>query len=252
MRAGLRAASVAALLALVGCGPAGLVKQFEYEEEMYLDLDGSATLIVNASVPALIALRGLPLRPEPRARLDRTALRKLFEHDGVDVTRVSRPWRRDGRRFVQVRLEVDDVRRLSAVAPFAWSTYTLEQRDGLHLYRQIVGSSRAVPVSGVGWDGSELIAFRMHLPSRIRYHNAPSRTVERGNILSWEQPMRDRLVGKPLDMEVRMEGQSILSWTLTIFGLAAAAALSLLAAAIYWVWRRGRASVTAPGPGPAA
>ena len=33
------------------------------------------------------------------------------------------------------------------------------------------------------------------VPSRIRYHNAPSRVEERGNILSWEQPLRDRLMG---------------------------------------------------------
>ena len=34
----------------------GLLKAYEYEEEMYLALDGSARLNVNASVPALVAL----------------------------------------------------------------------------------------------------------------------------------------------------------------------------------------------------
>jgi hypothetical protein len=92
----------------------------------------------------------------------------------------------------------------------------------------------------VGWDGSELIGFRMHLPSRIVYHNAPSRQVERGNILSWEQPLRARLAGTPIEMEVRMEPGSILFRTLFVFGTAAAAALALLAAAIWWVWRKGR------------
>lgn len=236
------------LLAASACGGSGgLVKQFEYEEEIYLSLDGSATVSVNASIPALIALRGLPLKPEPRARLDRTALRKLYEADGVDVTRVSRPWRRNGRRFVQVRLEVQDIRRLSQVAPFAWSTYRLESRDGQHVYRQTVGTPTGPSVPAVGWTGDELIGFRMHLPSRITWHNAPSKTVDRGNILSWEQPLRDRLAGRPVEMEVRMEGTSILYRTMIIFGLAAAAALSLLAAAIWWVWRRGRASVTSPG-----
>jgi hypothetical protein len=248
MRAGVRAASLLALLRAFACSPGGLVKQFEYEEEIYLNLDGSATVAVNASIPALIALRGLPLRPEPRARLDRAALRKLYEADGVDVTRVSRPWRRHGRRFVQVRLEVEDIRHLSAAAPFAWSQYRFDSRDGVHVYRQTVGQAAGEPIADVGWDGSELIGFRMHLPSRIVYHNAPSKSVDRGNILSWEQSLRDRLAGKPLEIDVRMEGESILYRTLAVFGLAAAAALALLAAAIYGVWRRGRASLTAPAP----
>ena len=33
------------------------------EEDLYLALDGSATLVVNASIPALVALRGLDLDP---------------------------------------------------------------------------------------------------------------------------------------------------------------------------------------------
>lgn len=248
MRAGFRAAGLLVLLMACACSSGGgLVKQFEYEEEIYLALDGSATIAVNASIPALIALRGLPLRPEPRARLDRAAVRRLFEHEGVDVTRVSRPWRRDGRRFIQVRLEVRDIRQLSAVAPFAWSTYRLESRDGAHTYRQTVGAPSGPALADIGWSGDELIGFRMHLPSRITYHNAPSKTVGRGNILAWEQPLRDRLAGKPIEMEVRMEGDSILYRTMIIFGLAAAAALSLLAVAIYWVWRRGRTTVTPPG-----
>ena len=81
--------------------------------------------------------------------------------------------------------------------------------------------------------------MRLHVPSRIEYHNAPSREVERGNILSWEQPLVDRLQGKPLRVEVRMESESILARTLTIFGLAAVAAFALLAGVVIWVRRRG-------------
>ena len=51
----------------------GLGGQYEYEEEIYLELDGSATVVVNASIPALVALRGLPLDPNPEARIDRDA-----------------------------------------------------------------------------------------------------------------------------------------------------------------------------------
>ena len=82
-------------------------KQYEYEEDLYLALDGSATLVVNASVPALVALRGidLDLTPATQSR-SRTDPRSLPVAGRPTVTRVSPPWRRAGRRFVQVRLNV--------------------------------------------------------------------------------------------------------------------------------------------------
>ena len=48
-------------------------KQYEYEEDLTIALDGSATLTVNASIPALVALRGLDRRSgrgdgRPRSR----------------------------------------------------------------------------------------------------------------------------------------------------------------------------------------
>ena len=63
-----------------------------------------------------------------------------------------------------------------------------------------------------------MVVFKMHMPSEIPYHNAPSRQTERGNILRWEQPLAARLKGEPLDVEVRMEPESILYTTLLLFG----------------------------------
>ena len=231
-----------AVVSLSACGQAGLGKQYEYEEEIYLDTDGSATVIVNASLPALVALRGLALPVDPSARFDRRSLRGLYEVEGVKVTRVSRPWRRKGRRFIQVRLEVTDITKLPASRPFSWSTYELSVRDGVMSYLQTVGAPAAGTPTNAGWDGSELVAFRLHLPSRIQYHNAPSKQVERGNILGWEQPLKTRLTGELLRLEVRMDRESILYRTVTLFALAFAAAMALLAAIIWWVVRMGRAS----------
>jgi len=90
------------------------------------------------------------------------------------------------------------------------------------------------------WQGDELVAVRLHVPAKIQFHNAPSKQVERGNIVSWEQPLKDRLAGQPLRVEVRMERNSILAWTLTIFGASAAAAAILFAGVIWWVRRKGR------------
>jgi hypothetical protein len=80
----------------------------------------------------------------------------------------------------------------------------------------------------------------MHLPSQIPYHNAPSKRVERGNILEWEQPLAERLRGVPVDVEVRMEPESILYTTLLLFGSTIVAAALVFAVVIWWVWRRGR------------
>jgi hypothetical protein len=237
-RRGVLAAAVLAACFAGACGTR-LVKQYEYEEEMYLELDGSATVMVNASIPALVALRGLDLDTNPRAPVDRETIRSAYESGAARVMRVSRPWRRDGRRFVHVRLEIDDFRQLSRVGPFSWSGYTMEQRGNEVLYRQVLGASAARPVGDVGWDGSEVVAFRLHLPARIHEHNTPSRRVERGNILAWEQPLEQRLAGTPLTLDVRMENESILYTTLTLFGAAFAAAMILLAGVVWWVMRRG-------------
>jgi hypothetical protein len=234
--------AAAVVLTLAACSSRGLARQYEYEEEVYLDADGSATVVVNASLPALVALRGLPLASESTARFDRDAVRSAFASPSSRVTRVSRPWRRGGRRFVQVRVETDDIRSLGRAAPFAWSSYAFDVDAGEVVYRQRVGPAAGSPPASARWDGREVVAFRLHLPSRIEYHNAPSREVERGNILSFEQPLADRLAGKPIDIEVRMQRGSILRRTLLVFGLAVGAALLLLAAIVWWVTKKGHAA----------
>ena len=108
---------------------------------------------------------------------------------------------------MHVRLDVDDVRRLGEAAPFAWSTYQFTRDGDLFVYRQTVGAGRGKDVGDVGWNGRELVAFRLHLPSKIRYHNTGA-SVGRGNILVWEQPLADRLRGAPLDAR-RADGDAV-------------------------------------------
>jgi hypothetical protein len=190
---------------------------------------------------------------DPTSRLDRDRIRAAYESAGASVTRVSRPWRRQGRRFVQIRVRVDDIRRLSEVAPFSWSTYELTEKKDAFLFRQTIGASalKAGTLKNVGWTGGELVAFRLHLPSRILDHNARDITgdepldVERGNILRWEQELTDRLDGRPLVIEVRMDAQSILYRTLWLFGGAFAAAVLVIAIFIWLAMRRGAAEIAA-------
>jgi hypothetical protein len=236
---------VIAPLLLVGCSGSLLKKQYEYEEELYLGLDGSATLNVNASVPALVALRGIDLNPSPRARFDRERIRGFYEGPGVTVSALNSS-RRYGRRFVHVSLDVPDVRTLEHVAPFTWSTYHFAREGDLYEFKQTVGAPTDKRLGDVGWNGSELVAFRMHLPSRIAYHNAPSHRPERGNILEWEQPLVDRLRGAPIDIDVQIETQSILARTLLLFGTTIVAAFATMALVVWWVARRGQAAGTLP------
>ncbi len=95
-------------------------------------------------------------------------------------------------------------------------------------------------VGNVGWSGAERFAIRLHLPSRVPFHNSPTRTIERGNIIVWEQPLRERLNGAPLDIQAHMEPQSILVGTLMLFGVTAALVALTFALAIWLVRRRGR------------
>lgn len=241
-------AACAVAFAVAGCGSGLFAKQYEYEEDVTLALDGSASIVVNTSIPALAMLRGLDLNLDPTVRFnaERDKIRAAYESP---VTRVNvrPPWRRAGRRYVQIRVEVDDIRKLPVAAPFAWSHYELVEKDGHHLFTQTVGASafRAGTLPNVGWSGKEIVAFRLHLPSRILEHN--SRTLEedepedvqRGNILRWEQHLSDRLDGTPIRIEVKMDSQSILYRTLWLFAGAFAAAVGLIALLLWWTIRRG-------------
>jgi hypothetical protein len=235
---------VFAALALIAatataCGGGGIFRPYEYEEEMYLSLDGSATMNVNTSVAALDALRGASLDLSPNAPLDRNAVRDYFSSPVTHVTRVT-PFRRSNRRYVHVRIDVDDVTRLGEAAPFAWSRYRFTREGNLYVYRQTIGAPARKDVGNVGWTGREIVAFRLHLPSKITYHNAGPANPKRGNILVWEETLTDRLKGQPLALDARMETQSILYRTLWLFVATFAAVAVTFALVIWWVLRRGR------------
>jgi hypothetical protein len=211
-------------------------RKYEYEEEIFLALDGSASVYVNASVPALVALRGAKLPLDPNARLDRQVVRDFYQTAVSHVANVSTS-RREGRRYVHLRIEIADIRRLSEATPFAWSTYRFQPRGGELEYTQSVLAAAGQDVGNVGWQGDELVAVRMHLPSKVTFENAPGGT-ERGNIVVWEQPLADRLKGMPLEVQARMQTESILFRTLSLFGAMMAAVAATFAVFIWFVRSR--------------
>jgi hypothetical protein len=259
LRSGRAARARAVALALVIVSSAAALscggnrffgRVYEYEEDLFLALDGSADLIVNTSIPALAALRGVNVDERSSAAL-RNRVRAAYQSSMTQVTRVSRPWNRFGRRYVQVRLHVSDIRTLNRVPPFSWSTYELTPQNGGYVFTQTIGASALRPgtLQNVGWTGEELVAFRLHLPSRITWHNArdletnETSDIQRGNILAWEQQLTDRLDGRPIAIEVRMEGQSILYRTLWLFGGAFAAAVLLIGLLVWLTMRKGAKEV---------
>jgi hypothetical protein len=102
-RRALGGAALLWTLALVSCDQSPFSRKYEYEEDIYLRLDGSATVYVNAAVPALVALRGLDLPLDPRARLDRLKGREIYTTPASRVGSVSLS-RRDNRRYVHLRI----------------------------------------------------------------------------------------------------------------------------------------------------
>ena len=139
---------------------------------------------------------------------------------------------------MHVRLDTDAVTSLAQAAPLAWSTYAFAKDGDLLAYRQTVGPPVGPPLGAAGWTGDEIVAFRLHLPSNVVFTNASAENHKRGNILVWEQSLRDRLRGEPVVLEARIESQSILSRTLLLFGATALAVLITFGGVLWLVLRR--------------
>src|SRR5262249_56657525 len=87
-RTGAALALLAALtVSGAACRTSELFKQYEYEEDVYLSLDGSATVYVNASVAALDALRGASFDTASNATIDRDRVRAWFTTPVTTVMR---------------------------------------------------------------------------------------------------------------------------------------------------------------------
>src|SRR5436190_1019555 len=270
----VRAAAVAIVLAasVAACNSRGgpLGTEYEYEEDLTLSLNGSATLVVNASISALVALRGLPLNPDPRTRGDqlKEQIQALYASPYTRVGRIS-AWTRHGRRFVGIHLSVSDVRALWQTAPFSWAKIELREQGEQVVFRETLSKPAAPPdaLAKAGLTGNEIVAFRLHLPARIRFQNShyldrpESRPTSRGNILTWEQRFGQRLAGLPIAyaedrtsdvMEVRTDRASILYRTLWLFALAFATALLVIAGLIWLTIRRAPADPGPSSPPPSA
>ena len=233
-----RVAVVVAAMVVVAssaaCGAGGFLRQYEYEEDTYLGLDGTATVYLNSSLAALDALRGTSLDSRG-SRLERARIRETFATPVATVDTVT-GFRRSGRQFVHVKLTVPDIRRLNEAPMFAWSTYRFSREGNLYVFKQNVGRAAGKDVADAGWTGRELVAFRLHLPSKIAYHNTLPGNLKRGNILVWEQSLEERRRGTALLIDARMETQSILYRTLFLFGATFAVVAVMFGLVLWWIF----------------
>ncbi len=225
------AAALLLVTALRGC------LTYEYEHEIWLQVDGSGVIHVTGRPALWTAFKSLPLdESDPEAM--KKAARKLFEESGLDVRRVTVTKRR-GRLYLFVSAAFADVNRISYTRAFSDLRVGLRREDG----RLIMDGSWQRPIEalpGGEKDRDGLVAVRFHLPSKVYSHRHAADGVERGNILGWRQDTAAALDGGRLEFGAAMDERSILSSTVMLFAGAVVLAVVLLAIALWAVVRQGR------------
>jgi hypothetical protein len=235
----------AALLLAVGLS--GCLK-YEYEHEFWLRVDGSGAVNVTGRPALWTAFKGLGNPRDPETTATREAARSLFERSGLQVKRVTLT-RREGRPYLFVSAEFEDVNRLSGTPAFPDLRIVMRREQD----RLIVEGTWARPKDGLdvgARDRDGLMAVRFHLPSKVYGHKNAADGVERGNILGWRQEVAQGLDGRGLDFGAEMDERSILLSTVVLFASAIAIAVLLLAGALWVVMRRGRRELTAGDSAP--
>lgn len=227
-----------AILALIA---ASACKSYDYEEEVFLEVDGSGRFRVSGSSAALTALHGLD---EPTL----AAVSRYFDDDGVAITSVRETERR-GRTFFHVEATFADWNAVCRHRAFEDRSCRLvldeeagERRLELSVpvpaSRPHLTEERADESDGDG-RGKALMAVRFHFPSSVLSHNAPG-GIERGNILSWERPLTDSPDEGPVDIRVRFDDRSVLSTTVRILALAAGTVVTAVVLALVLMFRKGK------------
>jgi hypothetical protein len=215
----------AALLLVLATG----CTAYEYEEEVFLEIDGSGEIRMSGSAAAIEALH----------ELDEVTLEtasSLFAGEGVEVLS-ARETERERRKFLHVVARFSAWEKLCELPAYHGRRSRFEKGEGGVTLSLSLPSPRGTAPESV--DPNALLALRYHFPSTIRHHNSAD-GVERGNILSWERTMREHFAGRPLSLEVRFDQRTILATTLWIVSLALVLVVASISAAIFLMVREGR------------
>lgn len=218
----MRLLSVLLALFVAGC------TSYEYEEEVFLEVDGSGEIRMSGSTAAIHAIH----------HVDDGASRAkaLFEAEGVEIVS-ARETERERRKFVHVEARFGDWDALCRTPAFRGRVCRLTKgEEGLALELSLPSPREAAPDD---LDPHAILALRYHFPSTIHYHNSPG-GIERGNILAWKHTLREHFAGRPLDVEVRFDRRTILQATVSVLGVSLALVLATIAIALGLMVRKGR------------
>jgi len=224
-----------AALVLLAAGARGCLT-YEYEHEFWLRVDGSGTVNVTGRPELWTAFKALGDPRNPDATATREAARALFEKAGLRVRRATLT-RRGGHPYLFVSADFPDVNALSGSPAFPDLQIALRRVGGR---LELEGTWSRPPEAPAIGEREGLMAVRFHLPSKLYAHKGASDGVERGNIVSWRQPVAEALDGRPLEVGAEMDERSILLSTVLLFGGAILAALAMLASIFWAVVRRGK------------
>jgi hypothetical protein len=209
---------------------------YEYEHEFWLRVDGSGSVNVTGRPGLWASFKGLAAPAGGDEKALRDAARALFEGSGLRVRRVTLT-SRDARPYLFVAADFADVNRLAGTPAFADLRLGM-RREADDLVLEGTWQKPAGPVTPTDVDG--LMAVRFHLPSKVHSHKNAAEGIERGNIASWRQQVKEGLDGRSLDLGVTMDRRSILGSTVTLFAGAIALAVAIFVSAFALVIRRGR------------
>lgn len=203
---------------------------YEYEEEVYLNVDGSGRLRVSGSSVILESLYDAPGGSA-------SSMRPLFESLNFELDSV-RTTERQGRRFVHVQGRFEDWNDVCGLPAF-------RERE-CHLDVDVEGSlelsfALPSPESVVPRDvpPDAMLAVRFHFPSPVRFHNSIT-GIERGNIIGWKRTVSEHFRGETLEVYARFERRSVLATTAVILGTAVGVVLLSVTVALLWIVRKGR------------
>lgn len=207
---------------------------YEYEEEVFLEVDGSGRLRMSGSSEILEVLHADSNRGNGGSTSSMTS---RFEGPGFELDSV-RETERDGRSFVHVQGRFTNWNELCALPAFADRECRLDVTDDdeLELYLTLPSPEGDIP-EGVPPGAS--LALRFHFPSAVNYHNAHG-DMERGNIIVWERTVSEHFNATALVVEARFERRSVLATTVIILGTAVSVVLFSVALALLLIVRKGR------------
>jgi hypothetical protein len=223
---------------------------YEFEHEFWINTDGSGSFVVTAPPWIWNTVKNVGESQNLEASVTTQSVGALFQNPSISSLRV-RKVTRQGRAYITVAGNFSNLNALVGTPGFPDLVVAL-RRDGDRL--RLFGVWRRPGRSGnAQGDDRGLMAVRFHLPSEIFEHRNASLGVERGNILSWRQDLREGLAGAPIDFGATLGTTSVLRATLGLFALAVLAAAAIVGAVLLLFARRGKGGGGSKGrnpPGP--